>query len=173
MIFVFGLVLLIRWNVLWYPRCVTGGRRTKKMHAYAALHLVRSNIIICPDKSYVAFILHCLSPYCAKNVITWCIWLHMQPQFESAYTNTIYRRMENVNTHTHTHTQMQQLVASEHVTIKQFLFELLWKEYDLNVDLVLIVKCNFVHGCVGINTVWQQCWCRKFWVSWNTLMELI
>jgi len=49
----------------------------------------------------------------------------MQPQFESAYTNTIYRRMENVNTHTHTHTQMQQLVASEHVTIKQFLFELL------------------------------------------------
>lgn len=72
----------------------------------------------------------------------------MHLHFESAYTNTIYRKMENVNIKI-----KQQLVASEQVTRKQFLFELLCKEYDLNVNLVLSVKYNFVHGCIGINTV--------------------
>jgi len=45
MIFVCGLVRLIRCDVLWYPQCVTGGRSTTMMHACAALHLVRSNIV--------------------------------------------------------------------------------------------------------------------------------
>jgi len=49
----------------------------------------------------------------------------MHFHFETACTNTVYRKMENVNTRTHTHTHKQQLVASEHVTRKQFLFELL------------------------------------------------